>query len=113
MTVGSFRMMPLPRAATSVFAVPRSIARSRGSSGRPSVRPPPAARRRRVWCERPEVGLELVDAVLHRLRAAIAKQDDRDPDDAADDRDEQESHSALRDGGGVAHGPDRVLLDGP
>ena len=30
MTVGSLRMMPRPRAYTSVFAVPRSIARSRG-----------------------------------------------------------------------------------
>src|SRR5512144_713145 len=95
MTVGSFRMMPRERAATSVFAVPRSIARSRGSSGS-SVRPPPATRQRRVRSERLEVALELVDAVLHRLRPAIAEQDDRDADHAPDDGDEQEGHSALR-----------------
>src|SRR5690606_24114018 len=60
MTEGSFRTMPSLLAYTSVFAVPRSIARSRASSGSPSVpcrRPFPV----RVRREGPHLLVELLD----------------------------------------------------
>src|SRR5438477_895379 len=61
-------LFPYTTLFRSVLAVPRSIARSRGSGARLSLRP--AAARRPVGLERSQVALELVDRKSTRLNSS-------------------------------------------
>src|SRR3954471_11826188 len=72
MTDGSLRTIPRPRSYTSVLAVPRSIARSRATSGASAL---VVARR-----ERPHLTLEVVDARLHSAGLARLEGGHREPD---------------------------------
>ena len=115
MTVGSLRMMPCPRAYTSVFAVPRSIARSRGRTPALTLSGAPA-RRPVLGRERTQTALELGDAVLHRRRPPVAQQHDRDADRARERRRTTGRPRGLLDRFDPASGldpADGMLFDGP
>src|SRR6478752_5650623 len=84
-TVGSLRMIPWPREYTSVFAVPRSIARSLASA-------PTSCSRRPVGVERLAAGGEVVDAGVEPLGVAVAQQHDGDADDDHAEGEREELH---------------------
>src|SRR4051812_30755353 len=88
MTDGSLRTIPRPRSYTSVLAVPRSIARSRATSGASAL---VVAGR-----ERAHLALEVVDARLHAARLALLERRDREPDGGDNDRDGEEDERAHR-----------------
>src|SRR3954463_8401089 len=97
-TVGSLRMMPRERAYTSVFAVPRSIARSRDRS-QPYLLGGPTPARRPFGCERAQAPLEFLDAVLHRRRPPVAHQNCGDADSTRENGKQQEGHVGFLDRG--------------
>src|SRR5215469_11249137 len=74
MTVGSFITMPRPRAATRVFAVPRSMARSLARP-RPPMPSSPAGPHT-LGGQRTQTTGELLDARLHRCRPAPTERHD-------------------------------------
>src|SRR3954465_1609788 len=83
-TVGSLRMIPWPREYTSVFAVPRSIARSLASA--------PTSCPRRVGVERLAAGGEGVDAGVEAAGTAVPQQHDRHADHDQSEREGEELH---------------------
>src|SRR5690349_9216741 len=83
MTDGSLSTMPRPRAYTSVFAVPRSMARSLATWT-------PAFVALLVRRQRPHLALELVDALVEGRRVAVARPQHERADGAHHDGDEEE-----------------------
>src|SRR5690349_10903776 len=83
MTDGSLSTMPRPRAYTSVFAVPRSMARSLATRASPVVGL--LVRRQRL-----HLALERVDALVERRGVAVAHPQHQRADRADDDGDQEE-----------------------
>jgi len=83
-------MIPCPREYTSVFAVPRSIARSLARGCPPVLTPAVLPRGRRS--ERVEALLKLVDAGTHAERTLVAQQDDRRAQRDTNPREYQKLH---------------------
>src|SRR3954453_5361199 len=81
-TVGSLSTIPRPLAYISVFAVPRSMARSLARPALPTRSRPlrPAAVTpavpARVWGQRVELARELLHVRLHRARLAVPRPED-------------------------------------
>src|SRR6476620_4735267 len=99
MTVGSLRMMPCPRAYTSVLAVPRSMARSLARPARPLLVGAPVGRARirlraRAGRNRAQAAPELVDARIHPAARSIANEHDRDAEGTREEDEDQERHYA-------------------
>src|SRR5260221_9247353 len=99
MTVGSLRMMPCPRAYTSVLAVPRSMARSLARAARPLLVGAAARSTRfrgRIGArrDRAKAPAELVDARVHPAARSIAHEHDRDAERARHEDEDQERHQA-------------------
>src|SRR6266513_200764 len=92
MTVGSLSTIPRPLAYTSVFAVPKSMARSLARPPLPPLRPalrsamgpavPVGVGRQRL-----ELPRESLHVGLHRPRLAVAKPEDQAPQQREDDGD--------------------------
>src|SRR5687768_15829784 len=85
-TDGSLRTMPRPRAYTSVFAVPRSIARSLATASAVVVAP--------VGRQCAHLALELLDAVVDRRGSSVAHVQHERAEHAHHDGDEEEREPA-------------------
>ena len=82
MTVGSLRMMPCDRARRRACSPCRGRSRGREPRTWPLLGRSTPAWRPVFGRERAQSALELVDAVLHRVRPAVANQHDHDADRA-------------------------------
>src|SRR3954471_22967257 len=86
MTVGSLRTIPRPLAYTSVFAVPKSMARSLARPTLPPRRPPlGAAVPVGIRGERLELPREPLHVCLHGPRLAVTEPQDQAPQQREND----------------------------
>src|SRR3954469_18248013 len=88
-TVGSLRMIPWPREYTSVFAVPRSIARSLARPAAPRL----GLALLRSRCERLASSFEVRDAGVDPGRTTVAEDHDQHTDRDQRYRQDQELHA--------------------
>src|SRR5215471_9211178 len=89
MTVGSLRTMPRDRSYTSVFAVPRSMARSRARASSRS-----ALARVTLGRQRLHLTLKRLHARTHALRLVIHHREDQRADDDHCERNDEEEENA-------------------